>query len=762
MPSIQFQPLVSLPLWLALAVGGAALLAWYGSRRPGAMSRRRWLAALALAGLGMLLVFAILLNPIALSPVPPPEGKPLLTILADRSASMAVTDQAEGHSRFRTASAVASKLERELSQSFDVQVRTFAERTTSVSIGQLSDLKPDGQISDLATAIAESLDGSRTQGQALLLLSDGIHNASGGVEHVLDVVRTSHAMSAPIYASTIGGQTVIDDLELSLARQQELSFVGQKAPIRAMLKQRGRLTGEAEVELLDDAGQVVEKKQVMLPANGTAQAVFYVSQRTTGLHRYQVRMEPLSREATADNNTSTFLLRTVDRPVRVLLLEGKPYWDAKFLMRTLAHDEALEIDAVVRVADGRFLQRSVRTANRESDNSDGQSDAASVNNTDTRGRRTEITEVLRAQPSLLSTGEKLSEYQIVVLGRDAESFLTAEVLERLGTWLSRDGGSLVCFRGAPVATLNQKLARLMPVRWAPSPESRFRMQVTSRGQDLSWISAAPGSGDALARLPSLATSARLQHPTPLAVVVAESPGQAQPVVSYQPYGCGRVVAIEGAGMWRWAFLSPDHQQAEPIYDGLWQGLMRWLVASGGLAPGQRLALRTEKVSFFSEEPAVATLLLRESEFTGELPRIELQRDGAVVGSFAPVPLGDEPGVFRVSFGPCPTGTYRASVAGSQAKDMGATVAFDVRPNFTEQLDTASRSDILNQIAEKSGGAMLQEVSAAEIERRFREHLARNRPVQFRETTLWDRWWVLALVVGLWASAWGLRRQKGLI
>src|SRR6478752_2096670 len=149
MPSIQFQPLISLPIWLALAVGGAVLMTWYGSSRPAAMSRRRWFGTLTLAGLGLLLVLAILLNPIALSPVPPPEGKPLLTILADRSASMAVADQAEGHSRFQAASAIAAKLQRELSQPFDVQLRTFAERTTSVSAAQLSEIKPDGQITDL-------------------------------------------------------------------------------------------------------------------------------------------------------------------------------------------------------------------------------------------------------------------------------------------------------------------------------------------------------------------------------------------------------------------------------------------------------------------------------------------------------------------------------------------------------------------------------------------------------------------------------------
>jgi hypothetical protein len=43
-----------------------------------------------------------------------------------------------------------------------------------------------------------------------------------------------------------------------------------------------------------------------------------------------------------------------------------------------------------------------------------------------------------------------------------------------------------------------------------------------------------------------------------------------------------------------------------------------------------------------------------------------------------------------------------------------------------------------------------------------EHLARIGPEQFRLTTAWDRWWVLASVFGLWTVAWGLRRRSGLV
>jgi hypothetical protein len=750
--TIQFEPLVPPALWLALAVAVGLAVALYAARRPAVISRRRWGAALSLTTGGLVLVLLILLNPIVATPLAPPEGKPRLTILVDRSASMAVADAAGGKSRFQAAAATAVRLARDLAGTFDVQLRTFADQTAAVSGEQLLAEQPAGQVTDLATAVTESLDNSRDSGQAIVVLSDGIHNAAGASDRVLEAGQAAHARSVPVFTSPIGGATVRDDLELSLVRQQELAFVGQRTPVRVMIKQRGRLVADAEVELLDDKGETVEKQQAALAtdpaaADATAQTVFQVSQTEPGLYRYQIRLPRLKSEATGDNNSSTFVLRTIDRPIRVLLLEGKPYWDSKFLMRTLAQDQALDLDAVIRMADGRFLERKLHSPPKTAEGEPA--------------RREQTSEILRELAAALFASDKLAEFQIIILGRDAEAFLDDGVLERLRTWISREGGSLVCFRGAPVARLSQQLARLMPVRWSPAAEARFHVQLTSRGQDLSWISAAPGEA-AYARLPSLATAAPPGQPTPLAVVLAESAGQSRPVVSYQPYGSGRVVAIEGAGMWRWAFLAPQHQEAEPLYNSLWQGLTRWLVAGGRLAPGQQMSLRTDKVSFFSEEPVSATLLVREEQAASEVPRVELREAGGrKIVSFPPAAVGDDPGVYRVLFGALPVGTYEASV-GDRADDAECKIVFDVRPNFSEQLDTAARPDLLAALAERSGGSLLAEPTASEISRRFKEHLARQRPPQVEETTIWDRWWALALVVGLWSAAWGLRRQRGLI
>src|SRR5687767_6081770 len=114
MTSLSFEPLIPGALWLALAVAGAAMLAWYALRRPAGATRGRWAAAVALMTLALAAVMVVLLNPTWVREIPPPAGKPLLTVLVDASGSMAVPDGSgagsKGTTRFYAAAQTAASL----------------------------------------------------------------------------------------------------------------------------------------------------------------------------------------------------------------------------------------------------------------------------------------------------------------------------------------------------------------------------------------------------------------------------------------------------------------------------------------------------------------------------------------------------------------------------------------------------------------------------------------------------------------------------
>lgn len=756
--SLTFEPLISPALWITLSILAVVLLCWYGWKPVGGISRRRWYLIMGLSATGLIAVLIVLLNPTWLELIPPPAGKPLLTILIDGSESMNTLDAGEKQRRFQIAVTEAQKLQNDLKSRFEVRIRQFAQSTTPIREQELSTAIADGESTDLASAIADSFAEDRPQGQAIALLSDGIHNGPGGIDSLQREVRIAQAMSVPIYPHTIGSDaTGFNDLEVSLGRTQELSYVRQKLPLTVTLKQSGAVSDRARVVLLKE-GEEVDSTEAKLKSDGVATMQFDIDCSKAGVFRYEVRSETFPGELVAENNAAPMILRVIEQPIRVMLLEGKPYWDAKFLIRTLASDPSLELDAYIRLSDNRFLKREIRLS---------PSEISEAGEAETAVRRSEESQVIDDPQQILGEPDLLSKYQVVVLGRDAEVFLTDDLLERIRQWVSHDGGSLICYRGSPVARVNQELGRLMPVKWSPSRESRFRVQMTNRGQSLHWLTQSADIGDDfLGKLPSLATQSHPDRLKPLAVVLAraEQSAESPPVVTYQSYGIGRVVVIEGAGMWRWAFLAPQFQSQEHVYQTLWQSLLRWLVSSLGLTPGQDLALRTDRIRFKPGEPVSAMLLMREEQGEQDVPRVRLsQEDGTELQTVSPIPVGDEPGVYQVAFGALPEGSYRAAVIGpDRQSDATTSIALDVRKDYRERIEIAARPDIMAFIAKESSGKPLQTGSAEEIVSHFEEHTQKSRPQRMRRSTAWDRWWVLLGVIALWGTAWGLRRSSGLI
>ncbi|MCO6044866.1 VWA domain-containing protein [Aeoliella sp. ICT_H6.2] len=754
---LTVDPYIPLALWfpLLLAVLAAIVAYAFVLRKRATKSARRGIVTLM--SLAAALPMIMLLNPTWVKELPPPAGKPLLTILVDRSASMATTEGEQ--TRYRQAVQVANEVADDLESRFELRVRAFDGGSDTIELEQFDGQNLDADATNLATAIEDSLD-ERPQGQAILLLSDGIHNAGGGANRVRASVEKARAMAAPIYTQTIGGQANVDDLEVSLALPQEMAFAGQTLPVEVTLRQRGRLTDRVTVSLVLD-GETIEEQEVALQPDGTAEATLEVQQADAGLYRFEVKVSEHPNEVTTLNNSTTLLVRVVDEPVRVLVLEGKPYWDSKFLLRMLASDQAIDLTSIVRVGDDRFIRREIHNTSAASANTAGEeTDTAEGDATATT--REQTWDVLDSVDPLFADPDWLDGFQVVVLGRDAEVYLNDNRIEQVKRWLAEEGGAMVCMRGPPASVLSERLGGLMPVRWSPATEQRFRVELTESGQGMAWL---PATGGGLQSLPSLATMAHPESPKPLAVVLASAAGSSsatEPVITYQPIGSGRVVVVEGAGMWRWAFLPVEHQDRDDVYGHLWRSLVRWLVSSTGLLPNETRAVRSDKVTFDPTERATATLLVRETQ-AGEPLEVELSGDALDQPQRFPTsPAGDTPGQFRVVFGQLPEGRYQAKVVGSPGDESGATTAFDVKGNLSERLSIAARPDMMRMIAQGSGGEVIEPGDRAALAAKLQQQLEDNFPTRVERVPAWDRWWVLVCVLGVWAVSWGFRRRAGLV
>jgi len=839
---ISIAPHLPWPAWSALVVASVGLLAWYARTARGNLPAARWRVVVSLMAAALALPLVLLLNPIRVEPIPPPPGKPLVTILVDASAGMTTDDVAEpvspgvvpakpdgavGATRFAAAQRAAVEAAQGLEGEYDVEIRLFADAVRPAAPDRLAAAVADGEITDLAAAIEESLVADRPRGQTLVLLSDGIHNADVGSARVLEAARRAKAAAAPVFVRTFGGAAPVRDVALRFTSSQELAFIGRPIPVDVQVAARGLAGREVEVELRRD-DKTLERRKVTL-SDGLEEVRFHVGDDRVGLVRYEAAIKPLDGEVSSANNAAPLIVRTVDQPIRILLLEGKPYWDTKFFTRTLASDAAVELTTVVQMARGRLLERMLTLERGAGPSGDAAGDGGANSGQGAEGRSGGGAEGVEDRKSTKPEGEALSgavaakpdgevalvaykeqwrvatdpsewlgddarlnEFQVVVLGRDADVFLAGDAADRLRRWIDRQGGSLVCFRGAPTVETARELATVLPLRWTPARESRFHLQVTDYGRDWRWFPAVADDADAFAGMPKLAAAAVPDRLKPAARVLAtsgsggggsaeggsaaasqpkRSADESRAVVTYQPFGLGQIVVVEGAGMWRWAFLPPEHQSRDEVYSGLWRSLVRRLVSGAGLLPGQNVALRSEQVLFSERDSAAVTLLVRDPAALGTLPEVELTGSALEAPRrVKPAPVNDDPSLFRAAFGPLPEGRYQAKLTGEgfdarstgsgQAARDAVSTAFDVRRNLTERLDLTARPDLMRRIAAESDGAELKGESADELKRRLAEHAERTRPREVRRIEAWDRWWVMTLVVGLWTASWTLRRRSG--
>ncbi len=787
-PSVSFGFERPLPAWAWAAVflfaAGVAL--WSYSRLTG----RAWVRS----GLGvvrallLLLLVALLCGPQLVKRNELNENDWAL-ILVDRSASLAVRDApGAGGAAGGERTSREQQLEAALAKSRPMWEKLAKDRTVlwlGFDAG-LHDLKvekegpslgaPEGRRTAIGAALEEALARAAARPVAgVVVISDG----RSIDEPTRNALRRLQGEKVPVVCVPLGSATPVGDLAVRRVDGPRVAFLNDPSQVRVEVERigAGESGGPARVRLLDKStGRVLDEKLVEFGApEGDAKGTVRTGVVTlsgkgdlAGPAQWVVEVSP---QAGADlvsaNNTSELSVELIDRPLRVLFVDGYPRWEQRYLKNLLVREKSISCSTLILSPDKKFMQEG-----------DVELDA------------------------LPDSPERWAEFDAVILGDVRPDVFTKDQLAQLKEHVAQRGGGLIWVAGpssTPLAWYGTALADLLPfskdaadgttlaapVLMQPSPEA-FRLGVLRLGGALDadpWPAALSTFETGWAQLRwAQRIEPSLVKPTAetLATVRFETAGAADrehrpfPLLLQMKYGAGRVIYCATDEVWRWRY-----GRGETLYERFWTPLVRLLGRDALSRSGRSVLVEASPSRAVVDQPVrVAVELLDQSLLDLSLGsvtvRVTSKADQTQAGSEltlrpeAPAAAGAGPvnpgsgssaRVYSAVWVPTEAGQYTAEVAESvfagrvpkTQLSAGVQVSLPDDELRTPEADHA----LLARLAKETEGVVIAPENLSDLP----SHLPNRKVRVVTEDTeaLWDTPLALLLSVLLLTLEWVGRR-----
>ena len=598
----------------------------------------------------------------------------------------------------------------------------------------------------------------------IVVLTDGRSNA--GIDTGPARTRAERSGTRLV---TIGVGSQRPQMNLWLAGMQSPSDVHKGDPfdITVIVQGSGIQDQNVQVRLFQqsagsdgkDRKQVDEETMKIVDEKIPSSLRFSQQLQVPGKYEYVAQAEVIDEssggtavvEMTMDDNERRREIEVTDRKIRVLLISSGPMRDYQFVRNTLFRHSGIESDVwlqTVTADDAEFVTQ-------------------------------EAAKMLIRFPA---TEAELFEYDVIVSFDPDWSRLSSEQQQFLNRWVAEHSGGMIVVAGdiytprlAQDADTNRNIAVLYPVllnRMLPELQLSQRsdqpwpITLTPEGQASEFLKIADATGTASTDLWKTFKGIYRSYPVrglrDGAVTLLEygNPrarteiGQ-PPFLASQFFGTGRTVFIGSAETWRLREISPQGHQR------FWTSLIREVGQgrrSRGNARGLLLLDRNESA------PGQA-VNIRAQLYDQRLQ--PLQSDSVTVSIIdadgRPVSVPDQlnndgrgTGQFRNSFRPPRPGIYRISVPVPESSDVLTATLEVVRPNL-ESLNATQDVALLTSLTENTDGKYLP---IADLATQLQTLLPdRSEPVIIDEQlrTLWDRAWLMYLMIALLAVEWALRR-----
>lgn len=617
---------------------------------------------------------------------------------------------------------------------------------------------------DWQPALERAASGRDRAAAAVILLTDGRENHGDSAGRAARLQRLV-TLGIPVHSVLIGSANPPPDAAIARLDLPDRILKGDTVDITATVKVDGEVPGGLVPVRLERDGKTIEQKFVRTRGDGKRPTVtFHTALEEVGYTTLSTVVGPVHADSRADNDRRSATIQVVDEKTRVLVIDGDPRWEFRYLHNLLTRDTQVELKAIV------FRQEG------------GDASAASFEK--------------ELPPRLASAPDPLSDFDVVILGDVAAGDLSESDWARIVHYVDERGGTLIWSAGRrtlEVIAAHAHARQLLPITEAARVDASVSTPAPVRASLPEGVSIEPASALDISRWPML----RFADEDANAAVWAELPGQPQViagrakpssesivslpseigenrgVMAAMPYGLGRVFWSGVDATWRWRFRADD-----TYHRRFWGQLIRWARAEHLTAGDERLRFGTSRGRYLESEPIVIKARFAESvDNVGSdwLVAARVYRAKPIVGANEPafettgeplivLPLRAsevQQRLFEASCGALSPGLYAVRLQVPQlGASIGSTAIFEVAPTEgSERVELAATREPLNRLAASTGGTVVTAANAMELVKALKP--SNWTRVRIETASLWDRPAAFVVLLGLLSAEWFLRKRAGL-
>ncbi len=772
---VQFGFERQFPAWAWVTiVGVAALLAGASYRRlEGPLAAR---AALATLRAALLILVAVLISGPRLIERTETIERDWVLVLVDRSASMNIADappQREGGARrsrdqqLRDAVQASWPMWQDLGRereivwlgfdagAYDLALSRSRDGTNieSVALGEA-----EGKRTSLASALAQALRRSAARPlSAVVALSDG----RSLDEPSRAALRQLQAERIPVHTIALGSELPVGDLAILRTETPEVAFVNDVAPVTVELVRTGAAdTAPATVRLIDkDTGKTLAEKQVTLGPDPTEVTLSHTPD-AAGESTWVVEIESQGAgDLIEANNRVESRIRLVDRPMRVLYLDGYPRWEQRYLKNLLIREKSIVSSNLLLAPDRRYLQEG-----------DVELDA------------------------LPDSPERWAEFDAIVIGDVLPGVFTMTQLEQIREHIATRGAGLIWI-GGPGATPNRwfdtPLADLLPIsssagligpigesvvaRPTPTAERLGILRLGATADD-AWPAdlSDPSAGWSLLRWAQRIPAEAIKPATEILATAtpANDPDLSYPLALSMRFGAGRVLYIATDEIWRWRY-----GRGEALPERFWVQMLRFIGRESLSRAGRSAALSVSPRSAVVEQPVrVSVELLDQALIDTGLAsvavRLERRPDPGETDPTPPVEIvlrpedagatsmGPSARRFAATWLPSEAGTWIVRAVEPALAGLAMNAELQVALPNDEMRRPETDFPLLARLSAETGGLTFTEATLDTLPDSIPNRQLRI--LRERTEDLWDTPLALIVIVTLLTLEWVGRRAVRLI